>query len=301
MLDQLGFDSSMPQKPTQHDEAWMAKYNRLKEFKSKFGHTRVPKAFGDLRNNDPRLQWSIDLGTWVARQRRMHKANALISWRQSLLDEIDFLWEARTDEHQWDQWFQKMAAYKEKHGHFPATKGNYSAFKGWIQTQRRYEREGKTMPKRKALLNSIGFWGEDNHKFSAEHDSCDDESNQLKSHSDEEENENGVRGAISHTSKGFQNEQFFPVGARFFKKRQDGFVEGEIASYDGSDYLVFYKELNGYAEFLTELDLEEAHFIVPENPIVHIDDDEHDLDMKTTAAECTDHPDHDLDRKMPAL
>ena len=54
--------------------------------------------------------------------------------------------------------------------------------------------------------------------------------------------------------------------------------EGEIMSYDGSHYHVYYKE-DGDQERLTEQELEHVHFIIPNGSIVTVSDDSCSLSL----------------------
>jgi hypothetical protein len=85
-------------------------------------------------------------------------------------------------------------------------------------------------------------------------------------------------------------------------------------SHIGSHYHVYYKE-DGDQEYLSEHELEDLYFIVPDLPVADVDDDSCDknvktsddsndpLDRKMSAIECNDDTfdcsNGDLDRKMP--
>ena len=87
------------------DEKWMATFQRLVEYKRVHGHTRVPQRY----KADPKL------GTWVDNHRRKCKNPDHIK----LLDSIGFEWKVREMKAWKGAWmvmYQRLVAFKEKHG-----------------------------------------------------------------------------------------------------------------------------------------------------------------------------------------
>lgn len=87
MLDEIGLTWTVLDfdgvKPT---DLWNVRYNQLLEFKQKHGHCKVPYNFPD----------NPQLGGWVGKQREQRKLDKLTPERERLLDEIGFLWSARS-------------------------------------------------------------------------------------------------------------------------------------------------------------------------------------------------------------
>ncbi|CAB9517649.1 expressed unknown protein [Seminavis robusta] len=94
----------------------------------------------------------------------------------------------------------------------------------------------------------------------------------------------------------------YPIGARFFKLFPGGHAfQGEIMSFDGSKYTVWYED--GDEEHLGPEELEEVYFILPEDH-----PDESDRGDQASTEDCSgsngdnagDGEEEDVDRKMPA-
>jgi hypothetical protein len=78
LLDDLGFDW------TPLDTVWNQRLSELKEFKKRFGHSRVPENWSE----NPRL------AHWVAHQRQAGRRGTLARDRISRLNAIGFFWGA---------------------------------------------------------------------------------------------------------------------------------------------------------------------------------------------------------------
>lgn len=62
----------------------------------------------------------------------------------------------------WDQYYQQLVVFKEKHGHcrVPRAETECTGFSGWVSRQRRYYKSKTLSAERIALLEKIGFvWG----------------------------------------------------------------------------------------------------------------------------------------------
>ena len=73
LLDKIGFNWGKPQTPS-----WIERYNKLKAFEKKNGHTNVPR--------------SHPLRYWAYVQRRLWRRNELSDDHKDLLDKIGFNW-----------------------------------------------------------------------------------------------------------------------------------------------------------------------------------------------------------------
>lgn len=100
------------------DAAWKDRFQRLQQYREKMGHADVPQKYGD----------DVELGTWVANQRRRFNQNTLRSDRKEMLDSLNFNWLVKGGntsslssskpnkmsayDVQWEAMFQRLVAYK---------------------------------------------------------------------------------------------------------------------------------------------------------------------------------------------
>ena len=119
---------------------WNYMFDQLREFHRQHGHTIVPQ--------DYRIQGS-PLGKWVMTQREQR---LLTSERRSLLNSIDFCWNAQVA--RWNEMFAQLKAFKARHGHTNVPLGS-SPLGLWVGNQR--SRRSRPNPERCAMLNSIDF------------------------------------------------------------------------------------------------------------------------------------------------
>jgi predicted helicase len=131
-------------------DTWDISYGKLKAFKERFGHCKVPQKWPE----------DIKLGIWVHNQQIARKRGTLLPHREILLDEIGFNW---SDNHQpaaWDESYERLKAFKKQFGHCDVNWTKDSALSRWIIIQRVDKDSGKLLPHREALLDKIGFdWG----------------------------------------------------------------------------------------------------------------------------------------------
>ena len=139
LLDLLGFEYN----PLEAD--WKEQFNGLKLYKKEHGNCNVPKIFPD----------DEQLGRWVARQRVDNLKKKLSTDRCAALDSIGFVWDPL--EANWQNMFQQLEAYKQKHGHcnVPRKYPEDPALGGWVGRQRRFRNEIPVECQQR--LESIGF------------------------------------------------------------------------------------------------------------------------------------------------
>lgn len=146
------------------DQAWNDRYARLQEYLNEHGNTNVPQKY------EP----DVELGTWVANQRRRYNQGKLRADREELLRRLDFNFltkggkkqahpvNSKAYDAQWDRMFQRLVEFKNEHGHTNVVQ-NSGELGMWVSTQRRYFHKktwipGKGMREdRKEKLDSIGF------------------------------------------------------------------------------------------------------------------------------------------------
>ncbi|MDB4472930.1 helicase associated domain-containing protein [bacterium] len=139
-LDELGFVWDP------HEEKWELQFQRLKAYKEEYGDCLVPRSFEDKK-----------LAAWAKNQRTLKRTRKLSADRIGRLDDLGFVW--RQLEGVWEGQFQKLVAYKEKHGDclVPNKWQEDSKLGNWVGTQRTLKRSGKIGADRIKRLDEIGF------------------------------------------------------------------------------------------------------------------------------------------------
>ena len=128
-----------------HEESWSSRYKDLQDFYKEHGHTIVPRSY-PINN----------LGHWVAKQRHLQAIGELKENRFDLLNELDFVWGAR--QHTWQDRYEQLLAYKEKHGHCTVPQHHPSGLGYWVKLQREnYTKYDRLPEDRYQLLENIGF------------------------------------------------------------------------------------------------------------------------------------------------
>jgi hypothetical protein len=119
-------------------------FARLKTYQKQYGNCIVPKEF----------PIDLELGLWVHTQRRVFSKETLIDVRRDALDSIGFEWDP--NEADWQNMFQRLEAYKVKHGDCNVLRKCAYDLSTWVNTQRR-KRHDNMSPERRQCLESIGF------------------------------------------------------------------------------------------------------------------------------------------------
>ncbi|SMQ86975.1 Superfamily II DNA or RNA helicase [Bacillus sp. OV166] len=136
------------------EEQWEEKYQELLAFKEKHGHCSVPQGFKE----------NPSLASWISNQRTYYKTGTLSQERVERLNELGFVW-GRGDlkkinlEEQWEEKYQELLAFKEKHGHCSVPQGfkENPSLASWISNQRTYYKTGTLSQERVERLNELGF------------------------------------------------------------------------------------------------------------------------------------------------
>lgn len=139
-LDQIGFPWDL------HASYWLSKFNELKEFKAKYGHTRVPW----------RWKENPQLGQWVSRTRR--HAYDLTQKQVEALNKIGFDWRTvKKTITPWDVMYQRLLDFKKSFGHtrVPVNWEPNRKLGKWISRIR--SEKHKLLPERKKMLEAINF------------------------------------------------------------------------------------------------------------------------------------------------
>jgi len=129
------------------DTEWKNAYDNITQFKKKHNHFRVSEVLGK----------DCFLDGWVSLQRRLYELKKLPLEKIQLLETIGFNWTPRAT--QWQKMYEKLAKFKEKHGHIiiSMTSPEEYQLSKWTTTQRQNHKKGKLDKTRIKLLESIGF------------------------------------------------------------------------------------------------------------------------------------------------
>lgn len=140
-LDAIGFAWDL------HQAYWMKRYEQLKEFKKRFGTTRVP--WGWEENHK--------LGQWVSRTRLAGK-KAHSKKQVQLLDKIGFDWTVmKKTIVPWKDMYEQLVDFKKAFGHtrVPVNWPKNKRLGKWISRIR--SEQHKLHPDRKHMLNKLDF------------------------------------------------------------------------------------------------------------------------------------------------
>lgn len=149
-LSQVGFNFDINSNEDQI--RWNEFYEKLKAFKTKFGHCNASQT-----NPDPELK---KLGKWLNTQRTLYKGRMsngrfiqMLPERIKLLEDLGVIWNKKDAE--WDKGFEELKAYKTKHNHFNIPQSLPSLY---FRVRRFRMKPELLSPTQKKKLDSIGFF-----------------------------------------------------------------------------------------------------------------------------------------------
>jgi hypothetical protein len=150
-LEKLGFDW---RSSATASLAWERRFQQLREFNRRFGHSHVPAEWAENRT----------LGGWVVKMRRLRKKRRLSMDKIRRLNGIGFVWQPlkkRRKEHDaiWTQWLDKLVAFHQKNGHWrvPTDQSRYQRLRIWMDNQRINYHDGRLSAKRIRQMERAGF------------------------------------------------------------------------------------------------------------------------------------------------
>ena len=151
-LKSIGFIFDLP------DYWWKQKYNELKKYYHKNGHTEVPKGNGPYES----------LAEWVGKQRGDYKKKLarLTPNKIAKLNKLNFYWGVNTTP--WQKRFEELKAFKKKYKHCRVKQRweENPKLAAWVATQRTKQKYGVLKPEYFELLDGIGFiWKIKNRKI----------------------------------------------------------------------------------------------------------------------------------------
>jgi len=136
------------------DPRWENSFQRLEEFRRRFGHCHVPAEWKE----------NLNLGRWVVKTRILRKLGRLSKEKLRRLDEIGFVWnptskrEAEQDV-VWSKWLAKLEAFHARHGHWrvPTDKPSLHSLRVWMDNQRISYSRGWLSAERIRRLDALQF------------------------------------------------------------------------------------------------------------------------------------------------
>ncbi len=134
----------------QFDINWDMRFNEIKLFKERFGHTNVPQYWKENKS----------LGGWVIHQRAYREY--LSPDRKEKLLSLGFIW--NLPDYRWEVKYKELKKYKKKHGTCDVPKGKSKDIQlaEWVGKQRRDYKKGykRLSPEKIQKLEAIDFnWG----------------------------------------------------------------------------------------------------------------------------------------------
>lgn len=147
MLDSIEFIWSFSEA---REDQWLKKFNQLKEFYQRYGHTQVTQSNCSDKS----------LVNWVGWQR----FDCNIEKRKQMLDSVEFNWPSSDAyEAKWLEKFNQLKLFQKKNGHTQVTNSNCTdkSLVNWTVKQR-FTCKRKERIK---LLDSIGFVWSKTHAF----------------------------------------------------------------------------------------------------------------------------------------
>jgi hypothetical protein len=129
------------------EQQWMDLYERLKDYKTMYGSTVVPKFY----QVDPQL------GEWVQAQRKLFHRTVLSQQRIERLNSLDFVWDPQ--EAQWMEMFHRLTVYQiaNKTTAVPGRYPDEPDLGNWVSTQRKQYKRNMLSQQRIARLESVQF------------------------------------------------------------------------------------------------------------------------------------------------
>lgn len=139
------------------DTHWNARYQELREYFQKHGHSNVPSVY----------KQNLALGFWAKRTRHNYKLyfqgqpSNLTPHRIKLLRQVEFQWGRQ--EISWQSHYRRLQAYKRKHGHLRVSHATDGSLFNWLKRQRKlvhqYQRgtvKNSLTPRRYHQLETLG-------------------------------------------------------------------------------------------------------------------------------------------------
>jgi hypothetical protein len=124
-----------------YDEMWQENFEQLKEHVEKHGKI-PPKNSGKL-------------GGWCNDQRISKNRNKLSEERQKQLESLG-IWKWDVYDERWQENFEQLVKYVDKHGKIPAQKSGKLG--NWCNNQRANFKKGELSEERQKQLEFLGVW-----------------------------------------------------------------------------------------------------------------------------------------------
>jgi len=140
-----------------HHEYWLRRYQEMIEYRTQFGHCKVPTKVKGLRD-------------WVYSQRKMYWQQksgipnpSLTVDKIKALDDIGFCWKTNLTKN-WESRFEEFQEFRKLNKHDRMKHPNFATLSSWAQRQRRQYQQWRTTGRSTSMtedrynrLISIGF------------------------------------------------------------------------------------------------------------------------------------------------
>lgn len=130
-----------------YEAAWYERYRELVAFKKEHGHLMV--------------EYDSDLDRWILYQQRRLAgkgfSSPLSDEQKDLLNEIDFPWKPFRFDRKWNEQYNELRQFHEKHGHSQVPFSGHAGLYGWCTQQRKKLSDSLLSTEQIELLDKLDF------------------------------------------------------------------------------------------------------------------------------------------------
>lgn len=127
------------------DAQWVDRLTELVTYKEKHGDFHVPQ-------NHP-----SGLGSWISQQKLYASKGKLPEERKAMLEQVGFSWENRKPKSDWDERFNELTCYKEKHGSLEVPRSYPGGLGTWVGNQKSFLKKNQISNERRQKLIGLGL------------------------------------------------------------------------------------------------------------------------------------------------
>lgn len=127
------------------DAQWVDRLTELVTYKEKHGDFHVPQ-------NHP-----SGLGYWISQQKVYASKGKLPEERKAMLEQVGFSWENRKPKSDWDERFNELTCYKEKHGSLEVPRSYPGGLGNWVGNQKSFLKKNQISNERRQKLIGLGL------------------------------------------------------------------------------------------------------------------------------------------------
>lgn len=122
-------------------------------------HFHKLKRYADKNDGDPNVsQLTKGIGPWLSSQRVLYRQGLLSDSKRALLESIGVYWNpSKKVNDRWWRQYEKLKAFRQKHGHCNVPRREYPDPGVWVSAQRTAYKKGTLKQDRIDALNRLGF------------------------------------------------------------------------------------------------------------------------------------------------